>query len=715
MKLFGYEISKANRKEATYGQYKMQGDGLPPSGEKSYQDNLKRIYNNNTVAACVTKLVTTLPEAPLKVRQGDILTDKHEVINLFNKPNTYQSQATLLQLIALHYTIGGNAYIHKVVNGLGRTVELHVYSDQQIQPIISPTKNVEEYLYNFNNQKFRIPANEIIHLRSPMLNPSRPYLGLSPLTLCGTASDINGKLNNSIYSVLENGGVPTTWLQYKGQGFLDETQIKSVKEQYRQITKNNQNGKNELGILGGAFDKIIESPIFKDYDLPNLWTRSDSEVCAAFGIPPVVLGVFAGLSNMTYDNYKQGVKQFTESVRIPIWNLWEEQITRSFQTEFPNVVVEFDLSQVQALLPDADKLSADTVAQVTSGIITPSEARIALGYADSVGYGVVDKLNNLSPLIATAVLKNLTINEQRSLLGLDAIDGGDVISNQTNVVKDTNEDVQISNELLNAVNGVKGAIKTDRIGIEAIGITEEKAVGYWKSYDDISTTATEHLSIQLMHVITELGNEVIKQQKKKIDWQAWEKKFLKATETEREKLIVQVMNQAWKDADTLEDLGDSETNIFVQATKDSAEKITESVGTIRDEIQEILKKNAGRTGAELVAILKDKFETLANSRAALIARTTATATTSGTQQKVWSEYNNRQTDNKNKIVRVWLSSRDAKTRNAHRDADGQRENKDGMFTINGNKTPYPAGGNLPASDACNCRCTTIARKVKDLK
>jgi hypothetical protein len=58
------------------------------------------------------------------------------------------------------------------------------------------------------------------------------------------------------------------------------------------------------------------------------------------------------------------------------------------------------------------------------------------------------------------------------------------------------------------------------------------------------------------------------------------------------------------------------------------------------------------------------------------------------------------------ISRRWDATLDGRTRPAHGKADGQTENKDGLFTVGGEKGPYP-GALQSAGNNANCRCTTI--------
>lgn len=60
-----------------------------------------------------------------------------------------------------------------------------------------------------------------------------------------------------------------------------------------------------------------------------------------------------------------------------------------------------------------------------------------------------------------------------------------------------------------------------------------------------------------------------------------------------------------------------------------------------------------------------------------------------------------------KFKKVWLSTLDLKTRNNHKLLDGQVADKNGYFTIGGNKTLMPKLFGISSEDV-NCRCTTLA-------
>lgn len=187
----------------------------------------------------------------------------------------------------------------------------------------------------------------------------------------------------------------------------------------------------------------------------------------------------------------------------------------------------------------------------------------------------------------------------------------------------------------------------------------------------------------------------------------WTQRFVEATEGSRSELVTLVLTLAAEEVDY-----DGEPGEFGKAResgiKESAKLISDSIGTIKAEVAEILVQNPGATNAQLTAILESYFEdlkkpllaTTKQSRADVIARTTGTATTGVVQRDVWKELGG--------IRREWTALGGA--RPAHAGASGQLEDANGNFTVGSEVTPYPSGPGLSAANSVNCRCFARARR-----
>lgn len=57
--------------------------------------------------------------------------------------------------------------------------------------------------------------------------------------------------------------------------------------------------------------------------------------------------------------------------------------------------------------------------------------------------------------------------------------------------------------------------------------------------------------------------------------------------------------------------------------------------------------------------------------------------------------------------KAWVSTMDARTRDSHFKADGQRVPLDAKFTLGGHECDHPGDRALPAHECINCRCTTL--------
>ena len=89
-----------------------------------------------------------------------------------------------------------------------------------------------------------------------------------------------------------------------------------------------------------------------------------------------------------------------------------------------------NVGQLQSVV--GNPVMADAMLLFEKGIINRDEVRTQLGLPEEIAADLgtakvlVESINSLSPLVANTVLKQLTINELRSLAGLNPVDGGDM-------------------------------------------------------------------------------------------------------------------------------------------------------------------------------------------------------------------------------------------------------------------------------------------------
>jgi SPP1 gp7 family putative phage head morphogenesis protein len=66
-----------------------------------------------------------------------------------------------------------------------------------------------------------------------------------------------------------------------------------------------------------------------------------------------------------------------------------------------------------------------------------------------------------------------------------------------------------------------------------------------------------------------------------------------------------------------------------------------------------------------------------------------------------------------KIEKTWIATKDPRTRDTHKEADGQTVSNDKPFIVGGEKLMYPGDEAGSAWNVINCRCTIVAKVLKN--
>ena len=123
--------------------------------------------------------------------------------------------------------------------------------------------------------------------------------------------------------------------------------------------------------------------------------------------------------------------------------------------------------------------------------------------------------------------------------------------------------------------------------------------------------------------------------------------------------------------------------------------------TTRGIVRRVLNESAtaGHGIAEAARNLRAEVATLARSRSVVIARTELLTAAN------YSSLMGAQATGL-RLEKFWLATPDGRTRQSHRNADGQGAPlQDGFFSVGGFQARYPADPMLPASERCACRCS----------
>lgn len=369
-------------------------------------------YKRNAVVySAVREIARTAPSARLQVhkRLGQGQTEIQEdnpIQNLLDFPNPWQSHYDFLETLITYLNLDGNAYILRE-RERDKTTAMWLPRPDMMSAVIDTKKSLFEekallgYAYTTQSgEKLYFLPEDVIHIKYP--NPNDPHGGMGrghpPLMAAAADADNDNNQTSFIRQFFKNGAVPSGII--KSKNILDDAEVKRIQsrigEQYAGETNWHKvmvlDADAEYQQTGLSLDKMV---------FPDLRAISETRICAAFKVPPVLIGVKAGLDAATYSNYALARRALWEDNIIPTTTKLAEALTRALSDELEaDVIIVADYSNVVALQDDRTNRFARANQAVVGGWITVNEARREVGLAP-LPIGVGDVLYR--PLMSEAV------------------------------------------------------------------------------------------------------------------------------------------------------------------------------------------------------------------------------------------------------------------------------------------------------------------------
>ncbi|MFE0079185.1 phage portal protein [[Kitasatospora] papulosa] len=344
-----------------------------------------RGYANSAVAyRCVAAIADNGSSVPLVVRRpdGSIIED-HEVSHLFNKrPNSLMSARVFKSLLLQQAELAGQAFVwlDRGETGQGPVQEMHIVFDQVDVIVDKPVAqrptmaNVIGFMIRrADGQQVPVLPEEMLWLRYP--HPFDPLGCLAPWKAARHAVDMDAYAREWQRSSYKNGASPSG-VVYLGQ--MDETAFATAKASWRSSMQGPENaGKNLLVASppGGGTPVSYARVGLTAEEMDYLESRmaNAAEVMMAFGMPHDYLA-----PGTTFEN-RAAAKA----------TLWSDTIKAKLEligSETDRVLLpsdaeeaEFDLSGVEALQEAQDSKANRIRALTYADIPLIDEARAEVG------------------------------------------------------------------------------------------------------------------------------------------------------------------------------------------------------------------------------------------------------------------------------------------------------------------------------------------------
>jgi len=214
--------------------------------------------------------------------------------------------------------------------------------------------------------------------RQTLPDASNPRAGLSPLNAAFRDIQSDDERVDFFLELMKNNKVPGLTLTVPGEG-TSEDQLKMMRAMLiERFGRGNRGG--PMILMGGTTAKQTEP--MKELDWEGASAQSETRICAAYGVPPMLLNLRAGHDASTFANFKESKRACYEGTVSKYWTLFGHFLTKVLITDegmLSDREIYFNTDEVAALHEDQDAKSDRAIKEFTAGIRTLGESREVIG------------------------------------------------------------------------------------------------------------------------------------------------------------------------------------------------------------------------------------------------------------------------------------------------------------------------------------------------
>ncbi|MBR0553885.1 phage portal protein [Stakelama marina] len=344
---------------------------VPLIGEwpRSYEAQVREAYIGNAVAQRAVRLVAEgVGGAPLAVADDGL----RALVTA-----TSGGQA-LLETVASHLLLHGNAYVQLLGDGAGGVAELFALRPERVTVEPDAGGWPVAYRYRVGERVTRLASEDaggrsaVVHVRA--FNPVDDHYGLGCLGAAAGAVAIHNAAAKWNKALLDNAARPSGALVYDpGDGAtLSGDQFERLRAEMDGAFAGAANAGRPMLLEGGLrWQAMSMTPA--DMDFVGLKAAAAREIALAFGVPPMLLGL---PGDNTYANYREANRALWRLAILPLADKILGALRQGLSPWFADAALSVDLDRVPALAEDRERLWV----QVSGAeFLTPSEKRAILG------------------------------------------------------------------------------------------------------------------------------------------------------------------------------------------------------------------------------------------------------------------------------------------------------------------------------------------------
>lgn len=367
----------------------------------SYSNYATSGYSRNElVYSCIRYRAESLPQAVLRVYpQGNAAAlEEHRLRQLFAKPNDVTNEFEFFELSSTYKDLAGTCF-WLVVMGRDRLPSQLWPLRPDLVGVAPNPRNPAEYVWVYRPDPERpelaIPVPNagsaqargapafIVRIRYPNPNPQDPgwrYFGQPPLRAGARATTLDNGATDFVDSLLRNHAMPSVVVETETE--VTKALHERLSSMWRQAFGGRMRGSPAFLQKGMKLQTL--GMTLEQLEFPDLRANTETRICMAFGVEPILVGAKIGLEHNAYKDYREARLSFWEEAMLSDMRRYIEPVRSWLLPLFAgvgrrSVRADWDYSGVPALKESQGALWQRATEAFARGAITRNDFRAIVG------------------------------------------------------------------------------------------------------------------------------------------------------------------------------------------------------------------------------------------------------------------------------------------------------------------------------------------------
>lgn len=350
-----------------------------------------RLYNyilafrlSDVIYGCVTLIQQAAVLVPWYVyrQTGEEAAEitKHPLVDFIKRPDVRMAWSRYIETYLGHLLLTGNVYQRFFVPSFKTKASVRFLRPDRVTPKLGSLGTIR-YEYRTRGMLENVLDEEVLHIK--LFNPEEDedhLEGFSPVASIAKSVDIASYALEWMLRLLEKGAQPTIALSM--DGMLTNEQKAFLKEQIKSEILGPENVMNPLILEGGLKPfRLGFSP--KDVEFDPTMKSVLRRVCCVYKVPSELMG---DTETKTYSNVTEAEKALYYKATLPHLNVLRDELNAWLVPKFDDsglVFLNYDVSGLDALAEDMEKIWERAGKAVERGIITRNQALEMMNYGKS--------------------------------------------------------------------------------------------------------------------------------------------------------------------------------------------------------------------------------------------------------------------------------------------------------------------------------------------